>query len=77
MTLFSYYKHYHTVKLLAGILPLGAYCGTSEAYPCRISDLDIFQQSPFPAALERGDCIPTDKGFDGLVRSSPRLAAHP
>eukprot|EP00873_Tetraselmis_striata_P007327 jgi/Tetstr1/427591/TSEL_017716.t1 len=69
MTLFSYYKHYHTAKLLAGILPLGAYCGTSEAYPGRIDDLEIFEQAPFKDILQRGDCIPTEKGFDKLAET--------
>ena len=63
-TLFSNYKHCHTAKLLAAISPLGAYCGTSDAFPGRISDIQIFSCSPFPSILQRGDCVPTDKGFD-------------
>ena len=65
-TLFSHYKHYHTAKLLAAISPLGAYCGTSDAFPGRISDLEIMKVSPFMKILNRGDCVPTDKGFDQL-----------
>jgi hypothetical protein len=75
-TCFSYYKHYHTAKILGGISPLGAYCGSSEAFPGRISDIEIFQASPFPFILKRGDSIPVDKGFDRLAEQLHALGCQ-
>ena len=66
-TLYSEYKNAHTMKLLAAICPAGAYVGTSEGYPGRISDLEIFTASIFSKIIENGDCIPADKGFDQLA----------
>lgn len=63
-TCYSDYKTAHTAKLLAAVLPVGAYCGTSQAYPGRISDTDILRVSHWLQILQRGDCIPADKGFD-------------
>ena len=66
-TLWSDYKNCHTIKFLAAICPAGAYVGTSMAYPGRISDTEIFLESEFYKALQRGDCVPGDKGFDQLA----------
>ena len=63
-TCYSDYKGGHTAKLLAGILPTGAYCGTSQAYPGKISDTEIVSVSHWLDILERGDCVASDKGFD-------------
>lgn len=75
-TCWSDYKHAHTAKLLAAILPTGAYCGTSAAYPGRISDTDILAVSHWLKILQRGDCIPADKGFDQVAHLLHAVGAH-
>jgi hypothetical protein len=65
-TVWSDYKQAHTGKILAGIAPSGAYVWSSDAYPGRISDLEICRCSGFLGIIQRGDKVPSDKGFDGL-----------
>ena len=75
-TLWSEYKHCHTVKFLAAICPAGAYVGSTTAYPGRITDTEIFLESEFYRILQRGDCIPADKGFDQLIPYVSNLGAR-
>ena len=72
-TCYSDYKSGHTAKILGAICPLGSYVGCSEAFPGRISDLEIFIASQFSRIIRLGDCIPTDKGFDQI---QPSVAAR-
>ena len=72
-TCYSEYKNCHTAKILGAICPLGAYVGCGEAYPGRISDLEMFVVSQFCRLIQHGDCIPSDKGFDQI---QPSVAAR-
>ena len=68
-TVWSDYKQGHTPKILAAIAPSGAFVWASDAFPGRVSDIEICECSGFMDLVEEGDCYPADKGFDGLAAS--------
>jgi hypothetical protein len=76
----SDYKQGHTAKILSTIAPFGAFVWSSDAFPCRISDIEICECFGFMGLVVEGDCYPTDKGFDALAASLTeelaRVVAH-
>ena len=61
---FSNYKNHNTYKGLIGISPSGAVILVSDLYPGSISDKELTRRSGLLGALERGDSVMADRGFD-------------
>ena len=61
---FSNYKNHNTYKGLVGISPSGAVILVSDLYPGSISDKELTRRSGLLGALERGDSVMADRGFD-------------
>ena len=59
----SEYKHRYTIKIFAGISPIGAFIYSSDAYGGRISDPQIVEASSWLELIEALDFILADKGF--------------
>ena len=59
----SDYKHYNTIKILAGISPSGFITFLSSCYGGRTSDKFITKDSSFYDLLEHDDVVMADGGF--------------
>ena len=75
-TVWSDYKHGHTIKLLVCIVPAGAFVWSSDGYPGRISDIEICETSGFYEVIEEGDLIAADNGLDGCAIPSYNSLLH-
>ena len=76
----SQYKSYNTFKLLVSLSPICHFNFVSNLFTGCISDKELVRQSGFLDALEEGDVIITDKGFniqDLLAIHGTQLIAPP
>ena len=76
----SDYKHHNTIKFLLGISPAGFITFLSECYGGRASDKFICKDSGFYDALEFGDEVMADRGFqitEELLARNTRLVIPP
>ena len=79
-TLWSEYKHHHTIKFLVAITPTGAVSWVSPVYGGRASDIHIVRDSGFLNLIERFDLVMADRGFkikEELLTVSANLAIPP
>jgi hypothetical protein len=62
-SMWSAYKHHCTAKFLVGISMTGVFNFCSEAYPGRITDVNLVEMCSFLDCIKSGEGVMADRGF--------------